>query len=265
MPLACAAMNDEPGVEAADWEGMWSGLDEEEDPAAELSSLRFRVQEELVTHYVGSLAGLRVIEVGAGRSTNALLYAMQGAQATALDISPTALEQSRRRFAARGLELRTVLGDVFSLPEELRGAFDVSMSFGLCEHFAGDRRSGVIASHVELVRPGGMALINVPNRLSPMYRLWMGLAKRRGTWSLGYEVPFSGRELVALARESGGVPGRPRYLGGLGTLVSHGPNVILDRLGRPTLPVPQVQVPVLDYLAYDLLLPIMRPAAAPPA
>jgi 2-polyprenyl-3-methyl-5-hydroxy-6-metoxy-1,4-benzoquinol methylase len=242
---------------------MWAELgDDDGDPTAELTSLRFRVQEKMVTEAFGSMQGLKVIEIGAGRATNALLYALRGAEATVLDTSPVALEQARRRFEARGLTVTTIEADVFALPEDVRGCFDISMSFGLCEHFAGERRVGVIAAHLELLRPGGIAMVNVPNRLSPFYRMWMGLAKRRGRWTLGYEVPFSGHELVRLARASGGLPMQPLYLGGLGTLINHGPNAVLARLGRRPLPIPQTQVPVLDYLAYDLLIPIVRPGAA---
>jgi 2-polyprenyl-3-methyl-5-hydroxy-6-metoxy-1,4-benzoquinol methylase len=249
---------------AANWDELWTELGGEgDDPTVELTGLRFRTQEQLIERAFGSLRGLRVIEIGAGRATNALAYALRGAEPTVLDSSRVALEQARRRFASRGLEVTTIESDVFDLPPEIRGSFDVSMSFGLCEHFAGERRRGVIAAHVELLKPGGLAMINVPNRFSPLYRLWMGLAKRRGTWTLGYEVPFSGRELVRLARQSGGVPMPPMYLGGLGTLINHGPNVVLERLGRKPLSVPQTQVPILDYLAYDLLISIVRPGAAP--
>jgi 2-polyprenyl-3-methyl-5-hydroxy-6-metoxy-1,4-benzoquinol methylase len=254
-------MPEDQSTPTADWNEMWAELgDDDGDPTAELTSLRFRVQEKMVTEAFGSMHGVKVIEIGAGRATNALLYALRGAEATVLDYSPVALDQARRRFEARGLEVETIESDVFALPDEVRGRFDVSMSFGLCEHFAGERRTGVIAAHLQLLKPGGIAMINVPNQLSPFYRLWMALAKRRGTWTLGYEVPFSGRELVRLAREAGGVPMAPMYLGGLGTLVNHGPNMLLERLGRRPLPVPQSQVPVLDYLAYDLLIPIVRPA-----
>jgi hypothetical protein len=132
------------------------------------------------------------------------------------------------------------------------------MSFGLCEHFLGDRRRQVVAAHVNLIVRDGIAIVNVPNRLSPFYRAWMGLAKRRGTWTLGTEVPFSAREMCDLARRGGGVPLRPLYVGGLGTLVNHGINPILRRLHRSELPAPQVQIPILDLLAYDLLVPIVR-------
>ena len=73
----------------------------------------------------------------------------------------------------------------------------------------------VVAAHLDLVRPGGLALLNVPNRFSPMYRGLMATAKARGKWVLGTEVPFSGREMQRLARACGGRPLRPIYCGGL--------------------------------------------------
>jgi hypothetical protein len=87
----------------------------------------------------------------------------------------------------------------------------------------------------------------------------MGLAKRRGTWTLGTEVPFSAAELSDLAKLSGGVPLNPIHVGGLGTIVNQGLNPVLTRLGARPLPVPQTRVPGLDRLAYDLLVPIVRP------
>ena len=248
------------GVEqAADWDAVWLSGQDAEDLEAEERGIRWRTQEELVRTCFGSLEGLRIVEIGAGRATNALLYARQGARATVVDMSAIALEQSAARFAAAGLELETIEADVFDLPADALERFDVSMSFGLCEHFLGERRRRVIGAHLELLRPGGLAMINVPNRWSPFYRAWMGLAKRRGTWTLGTEVPFTGREMRDLATLCGGVPLTPRYCGGLGTLVNHGLNTALRRVGAPTVPVPQTRVPGLDYLALDLLLPVVKP------
>jgi 2-polyprenyl-3-methyl-5-hydroxy-6-metoxy-1,4-benzoquinol methylase len=245
---------------AADWDQLW---DETADDAAALDAdergVRWRAQQRIVQQQFGSTKGLRVIEIGAGRAGNALLYARNGANATVLDSSPVALDQARRRFAEQGLEVEAIEADLFELPRELLGQFDVSMSFGVCEHFLGQRRRDVVAAHIELLRPGGVAMINVPNRLSPIYRLWMKVAKTRGTWKLGTEVPFSGAELCDLAKLGGGLPLQPFYAGGLGTLVSQGLNALLTRVGLPPLPVPQVSIWGLDLLAYDLLVPVVRP------
>jgi SAM-dependent methyltransferase len=255
-----ATSDRQTGEQAADWDRLWAEQDETTDDLdAERGSLRWRTQSQLVENRFGDFEGLEVIEVGAGRSTNELLYALHGAHATVVDRSTVALEQSRRRFARHGLDVRAVEADLFELPADLRDRFDVSMSFGLCEHFLGHRRQQVVAAHLDLVKPGGLAILNVPNRLSPPYRAWMALQKRRGTWKLGTEVPFSGTELSDLAKLAGGVPLRPVYVGGLGTLVNHGLNPILGRLGVRPLHAPQVPIPLLDYLAYDLLLPVVRP------
>lgn len=257
MPYGLAPMSSR-GEQAADWNAVWRDTPEFEDLDAELRGLRWRVQRELVTQRRSEIEGLRVIEVGAGRATNALLYALHGASATVLDGSAVALEQAVERFARHGLDLETVEADVLELPTNLLGRFDVSMSFGLCEHFLGDRRRRVVSAHVELLNDSGIAMVNVPNRLSPFYRAWMGLAKWRGTWTLGTEVPFSARELRTLAMQAGGRPLSPVYVGGLGTLVGQGVNPVLRRLGRSEVRVPQTKIPVLDLLAYDLLVPIVR-------
>jgi SAM-dependent methyltransferase len=243
-----------------DWDRQWRAEAMDlETPAREAGTPRWRAQERLVLERFGSFDGLSVIEIGAGRGTNALLYAQRGARATLLDNSPVALEQARTLFDAHGVPVELVEGDVFDLPDPLRGAFGVSMSFGLCEHFLGARRQQVVAAHLQVLRPGGLAVISVPNRWAPLYRLWMGLAKARGTWELGTEVPFSAAELRRLAGAAGGQPLEPHFGSTLGNLVEHGLNNVLTRLGRRPLPVPQRAVPGLDRLAYELMLPVSRP------
>jgi len=243
----------------ADWDRSWR--EEPVDPAApaeEARTPRWRAQEGLVRDRFGGFEGLRAIEVGAGRGLNALLYAERGAAVTLLDLSPVALEQAGRIFGERGLEVELVQADVFELPEELLGRFDVSMSFGLCEHFLGERRRAVVASHLELLRPGGIAMLGVPNRWSPVYRAWMGALKRRGSWPLGTEVPFSPEELARLVRSAGGEPLAPRFGSFAATVVNHGVNQALFKLGRRGLHIPQARVPGLDRLAYELLVPAVR-------
>jgi SAM-dependent methyltransferase len=245
---------------AADWDAQWRV--EPLDPAAaqaEARTPRWRAQERLVRSRFGGFDGLEVVELGAGRGLNALLYGQRGARVTLVDLSTFVLEQAGELFGRLGVEAELVEGDVFDLPELVRDRFDVSMSFGLAEHFLGERRLKVVGAHLEALRPGGLALLGVPNRYAPAYRLWMAALKARGTWPLGTEEPFSAGELAALAREAGGQPLEPEYGSFVGSLVNHGLNQALFKLGRRGLPVPQVRLPVLDRLAYELLLPVVRP------
>ena len=135
------------------------------------------------------------------------------------------------------------------------------MSFGLCEHFLGERRLAVVAAHLGVLHSGGIAMLGVPNRFSPVYRLWIAVLMRRGTWPLGTEVPFTARELARLVREAGGVPLDPAYGSFVASVVGHGVNQLLYKLGRRGFPAPQLCIPLVDRLAYELLVPAVLPAA----
>jgi 2-polyprenyl-3-methyl-5-hydroxy-6-metoxy-1,4-benzoquinol methylase len=243
----------------ADWDEQWRQEPLRLDaPDNEARTLRWRGQEALVRERFGSIEGLRIVEIGAGRGLNALLFAKLGAQATLLDQSPVALEQAKALFDAHSVPVELVEADLFELPDTLRGAFDVSMSYGLCEHFLGERRQEVIAAHLAALQPGGLALLGVPNKLAPAYRLWMATLKRRGSWPLGTEVPFTASELRLRARIAGGEP-LPTIRGSFaGSVVDHGVNQLFFKLGRNGLPVPQVRIPLLDMFAYELLVPVRK-------
>jgi SAM-dependent methyltransferase len=250
------------GVTGTGWDDYWSSIHLDLDAARrEERTLRWKAQERLVRERFGSFNGLRVIEIGSGHGTNALLYAERGAQATLLDASPTALKQATDIFRAAGLVTNAIEADALNPPDTLIGAYDLSISFGTCEHFVGESRREVVTTHLRVLREGGLAIIGVPNRWSPIYRLWMKVAKATGRWRFGTEVPFSAHELIQLARTSGGEPLTPMYGSGLGTLVEHGINGTLSKLGiGKRVPVPQTRIPGLDRFAYELTLPVMRQA-----
>ena len=109
----------------------------------------------LIVERFGSFGGLRAIEIGAGRGLNGFLFAERGAEVTLLDNVVLALEQARALFDAHGLSFAAEEADLFALPDELRGAFDVSMSYGLCEHFLGERRQAVVARTSTCCGPAG--------------------------------------------------------------------------------------------------------------
>ena len=243
----------------ADWESQWRAEPLDLTAAtAEERTPRWRAQERLVDRLLGGFVGLRVVELGAGRGLNGLLHARRGAHVTLVDDSPLALAQAQELFRASDAEFEPLQADVFDLPTELFGGFDVSMSFGLCEHFLGERRRASVAVHLDLVRDGGLVFLGVPNRFSPVYRLWMATLQRRGTWPLGTEEPFSPAELAALARAAGGRPLSPAFGSFLASAVNHGVNQVLFKLGQRGLPVPQVRTPGLDRFAYELLLPVVK-------
>lgn len=47
-----------------------------------------------------------------------------------------------------GIPVNVIKPDVFDLPEALTRGYDVSMSFGLAEHFLGDKRKAIVGTRL---------------------------------------------------------------------------------------------------------------------
>lgn len=189
------------------WDKNWSTKPAEEDDRIRLAreelSIRFRRIEQVVRNHFGGFKGLRVIEIGAGTGTNALLFASRGATVTILDFSPKALDRSRLQFARHNLPASFVQADALNLPQELRDKFDIAMSFGLSEHFSGTNRFSINKAHFELIRTGGLVFISVPNSLNLPYRIFKRVAELRGTWEVGEEYPYTRGELKKICSRLG--------------------------------------------------------------
>ncbi len=143
----------------------------------------------------------KVIEIGAGAGTYSAIFAKQGAPVTVLDYSPKALETSAALFDSLKLEVETIEADALALPENLTGQFNVVMSFGLAEHFYGGNRVKILKSHFDLLKPGGLCVISVPNANCWPYRFWKWRREVFGKWEFGLEEPFSRKEFIKLCKE----------------------------------------------------------------
>jgi len=192
------------------WERVWNyqPSDEKDDLllARERQSQRWRLIVDHLQMTFGSLAHLRTIELGSGRGDLSLLLAERGAQVTLLDQNRSVLEQARRRFSRLGLPLALEQGDMFSLDALLRESFDVALSSGVIEHFRGSVRTEALRVHGNVLRPGGMAIVSVPQVWCVPYRLWKLYLELRSQWPYGVEVPYSQRELSRRAGQAGLVP-----------------------------------------------------------
>jgi len=126
------------------WDDFWgAGVSEKEDLfslAKEEHSIRWQRIEKIVVEEFESFQGLNVIEIGAGAGTHAALMAKKGARVTILDSSERALSRAQELFSRIGLTAEYINEDALSLSQSLSGVYDISMSFGLAEHFRGDER-----------------------------------------------------------------------------------------------------------------------------
>jgi 2-polyprenyl-3-methyl-5-hydroxy-6-metoxy-1,4-benzoquinol methylase len=194
------------GNTAAHWGQLWA------EAPKRLKELRFSVEKAeksfVWSSVMDSLGGVDIgsldtVEIGAGAGTISAVFARHGARVTVLDYSQEALDTSTALFQELDLGQKSILADALRLPESLVGQFDVSMSFGLAEHFEGDDRARIIEAHFDLLRPGGLAIISVPNRHCWPYRLWKARRELVGKWQFGLEMPFSRKEISTICQEIG--------------------------------------------------------------
>jgi cyclopropane fatty-acyl-phospholipid synthase-like methyltransferase len=101
----------------------------------------------------GLLRG-QVLDAGCGSGEQALLAAAHGAAAVGVDLSPSAVEQARRKAAERGLKVRFEVGDALDLGQ-LGQTFDTVIDSGLFHTFDDDGRARYVASLATVLRPGG--------------------------------------------------------------------------------------------------------------
>lgn len=161
----------------------------------EFASIRWKKIENNILAKYGSFKGLRVIEVGSGRGEISSLMAIKGARVSLLDYSSIALERARTLFENLGLDADFIIADAMNVPKELLGKFDISMSFGLVEHFTYPQRKTIFQVHRDLLNNKGSSFIGVPNKYCLPYIIFKKLAQLLGYWSVGLEIPFSRSEL----------------------------------------------------------------------
>ncbi len=163
-------------------------------------SLVWKTIKKNVLKEFGTFKGLKVIEIGAGSGSVSLLFGLNGAEVVALDYSKKGLEMAKENFDHYNIKSKLVLGDALKLDKKLKNKFHVSMSFGLAEHFTGDKRNKIIKSHFDVLKKGGISFISVPNKYCLPYRVWKYLSEKKGVWQFGTEYPFSRGELKRITK-----------------------------------------------------------------
>ncbi len=105
--------------------------------------------------------GARVLEIGFAPGKHlAWVAAELEASVAGLDFSEPGVRTGRRLFETLGLTADLRCEDVFATTFPL-GSFDLVYSLGVIEHF--DDPLPIVRRHFELLRPGGRAIIAIPN------------------------------------------------------------------------------------------------------
>lgn len=127
--------------------------------------------------------------------------AAKGARAFGIDLSTPIVEQARREFNRRGHRVAAAAADVRAIP--FRDAcFDAVYSMGTIEHF--DETEAALVEIFRVLKPGGRAVIGVPNRWDPFLRpLLVVILYRLGLYGYGFEKSYSPRKLRRMLERAG--------------------------------------------------------------
>lgn len=186
----------------------WSGVGERFPELAGAASTDYYAANEqrLFTEHFSPLAGRSILKTDLwdeAKNTRILAWAdAQGARAYGIDISAPTVAQARSAFsAAPAAGLRGVVADVRDLPYR-DNSFDAVYSMGTIEHF--DETERAVAEMARVLKPGGRAIIGVPNRHDPFLRpLLVTALQAMGLYAYGFEKSYSRRGLRQMLERGG--------------------------------------------------------------
>jgi SAM-dependent methyltransferase len=211
------------------YRAFWAGVGEHFPDLDGAVSTQFYADNErrLFAEHFPPLAGLSLLKTDLwdeAKNTRILAWASrQGARTCGIDISPPTVRQARGAFAPRPDDpqpLRGVVADVRDIPFR-DASFDAIYSMGTIEHFDDTERA--VREMARVLRPGGRAIVGVPNRHDPFLRpLFVTALQAVGLYGYGYEKSYSRRGLRRMLERAGlevvaetgilFIPGRLRML-----------------------------------------------------
>ena len=171
------------------------------------ASTRYYADNErrLFSEHFPALPGLMVFKTDLwdeARNTRILAWAsQQGARVYGIDISEPTLFQARAAFDRDPNGLRGAVADTRDLPFR-DASFDAVYSMGTIEHF--DETERAVEEMARVLKPGGRAIVGVPNRYDPFLRpLFVTALQALGLYAYGHEKSYSRRALREMLERAG--------------------------------------------------------------
>jgi SAM-dependent methyltransferase len=188
----------------------WAGVGERFPDLGGAVSTQYYSDNErrLFAEHFPPLRGLRILKTDLwdeAKNTRILAWASrQGARTYGVDISKPIVTQARAAFGARPADapnLLSAVGDVRDLPFA-DGSFDAIYSMGTIEHF--DETERAVREMARVLKPGGRAIVGVPNRHDPFLRPLLATALQAvGLYGYGYEKSYSRSALRKMLQRAG--------------------------------------------------------------
>jgi SAM-dependent methyltransferase len=158
-----------------------------------------------LAEHLPPLPGLRILKTDLwdeAKNTRILSWAsLHGAQAYGIDISEPIARLARHAFDPCRGTLKSAVADVRALPFG-DGSFDAVYSMGTIEHFDGTERA--VEEIARVLKPGGRAIVGVPNRYDPFLRPALAaVLQALGLYGYGYEKSYSRGALRRMLENAG--------------------------------------------------------------
>jgi 2-polyprenyl-3-methyl-5-hydroxy-6-metoxy-1,4-benzoquinol methylase len=162
---------------------------------------------------LGDIRGKRVLEYGCGEGWITRDLARMGAQVSAFDVSPQAIENTKKVLAADNLSdsatLEVMPAEALTYPDSY---FDVAIGFAIIHHLDLEK---ALAEMRRVLKPGGVAWFAEPLGTNPAISLYRKLTPQYRTVD---ERPLVLSELPALLKDFKSFEHREFYLTALGAL-----------------------------------------------
>jgi SAM-dependent methyltransferase len=188
----------------------WAGVGERFPDLAGAASTRYYADNErrLFTEHFPPLENLKILKTDLwdeAKNTRILAWASrQGARAYGIDLSEPIVLQARAAFdTGPGAQhrLQSAVADLRDLPFR-DASFDAIYSMGTIEHF--DETERAVEEMARVLKPGGRAIVGVPNRNDPFLRpLFVTALQAVGLYGYGYEKSYSRRALRRMLEKAG--------------------------------------------------------------
>ncbi len=164
-----------------------------------------RDEKLLFEQAFGDLRGKKLLKLdlwNEGRNTRILLWAAeQGARVFGIDISDDVCRHAAGSFAGCGVEAGLVLGDIRHLPYA-DNSMDCIYSMGTIEHLPDPQTP--VDEVARVLKPGGRAVIGVPNKLDPFARPFVvAFLQALGKYPYAPERSYTFRQLCRMAERAG--------------------------------------------------------------
>jgi ubiquinone/menaquinone biosynthesis C-methylase UbiE len=148
---------------------------------------------------LGSVEGLRILEVGAGTGRDSLELAKAGAKVFILDYSDESLKIISELAAQVPENLFLVQGNAFNSPFPSE-TFDIVFHQGLAEHFKNPLP--LIKENARLLKKGGICICDVPQTFH-LYTVLKHILIAFDKWFAGWETEFTMPQLKKLMKQAG--------------------------------------------------------------